>query len=57
MGGGCGQVFFAVSDLTQHSTFDPDGPQTVHELMRTLAKTYQVRDAHACVHARTARAS
>ena len=36
------QLYFAVTDLTLHSTYDPAGPQSVHELMREISKTYQV---------------
>jgi oligopeptidase A len=37
------QLYFAVTDLTLHSSYDPSGPRSIHDLMREISKSYQVR--------------
>jgi len=37
------QLQFAVTDLTLHSSFDPAGPLSIHDVYRTVAQRYQVK--------------
>jgi oligopeptidase A len=38
------QLQFSVTDLQLHSDFQPGGATTVHDVYKTVAKTYQVQD-------------
>ena len=37
------QLQFSVTDLTLHSSFDPAGPQSIHDTYRAVAERYQVQ--------------